>query len=127
MGWFDVTAAIGFAGAASVLLAASRHTEGLVLGILGLINCGLFMFAGVSRALWARQIRRKRCPGLGAQPGQQVGRPAGAVDHQSRLGQGCNSGCNSLSCDRAHSGLRKRLNCRASTCEPRRTGSVQAS
>ena len=58
MGWFDVAMAIGFGGTGVVLLVASRRIEGLVLGILGLINCGLFMFAGVSRALWTRQIRR---------------------------------------------------------------------
>jgi hypothetical protein len=46
------------------VLVTCRRTEGLVLGILGLINCGLFMFAGVSRALWTRQIRRNAAQAL---------------------------------------------------------------
>jgi hypothetical protein len=58
MVWVDLMAGIGFAGGGLFLLIARRHTDGLVLGILGLINSGLFTFAGVMRALrFPKQIR----------------------------------------------------------------------
>ena len=59
LGWVDLMAATGFAGAGLVLLITSHHAEGLVLGVIALVNSGLFMFAGVMRALrFPRQIRR---------------------------------------------------------------------
>jgi hypothetical protein len=64
LGWVDVMTAIGFAGTGIVVLITSQHAEGLVLGILGLVNCGLFMFAGVARARMAKQIRRSAAQAL---------------------------------------------------------------
>jgi hypothetical protein len=59
LGWVDLMMGIGFAGTGIFLLITSHDAEGLVLGILSLVNSGLFMFAGMGRALRTpKQIRR---------------------------------------------------------------------
>ncbi len=56
LGWVELIASVGFAGTGIFLLITM---DGLVLGILGLVNSGLFMFAGMMRARWfPKQIRR---------------------------------------------------------------------
>jgi hypothetical protein len=58
LGWVDLMVATGLAGAGLVLLITSHHAEGLVLGVISLVSSGLFMFAGVMRALrFPQQIR----------------------------------------------------------------------
>lgn len=64
LGWVNAVAAIGFAAAGIVLLVTSRNTEGLVLGILGVINCGLFMFAGAGWMVTANRVRRNAAQAL---------------------------------------------------------------
>jgi hypothetical protein len=64
LGWVNAVIAIGFTVTGIVLLVTSRHTEGLALGILGLVNCGLFMFAGVGWALSAKQVRHNATQAL---------------------------------------------------------------
>lgn len=64
LGWVNAVAAIGFAVAGIVLLVTSRNTEGLVLGMLGLINCGLFMFAGAGWMVTAKRVRRNAAQAL---------------------------------------------------------------
>jgi hypothetical protein len=59
LGWVDLLLAVGLAATGIVMLITSHHAEGLVLGVLGIISSGLFLFAGMARAVLApRQLRR---------------------------------------------------------------------
>jgi hypothetical protein len=84
LGWVDLMLAIGFAGTGIVVLVTSHHAEGLVLGVLSLINSGLFTFAGVMRALRApKQVQRD------AEKALQLNQECGSC---TRCGSRCRTG-----------------------------------
>jgi hypothetical protein len=51
LGWIDLLLAAGLAATGIVMLVTSHHAEGLVVGVLGIISSGLFLFAGMVRAV----------------------------------------------------------------------------
>lgn len=60
LGWIDLAAAAGFAGAGTALLVTGRAQAELVLGALGLVNSVVFLLLGVAYAqVTPRQIRRR--------------------------------------------------------------------
>jgi hypothetical protein len=59
LGWADMLLAAGLAASGIIMLITSHHAEGLVLGVLGIISSGLFLSAGMARAVLApKQLRR---------------------------------------------------------------------
>jgi hypothetical protein len=64
LGRVNLMGGIGFAGVGIFLLATSRHTEGLALGVFDLVNSGLLVFSGMYALRDAERTRRNMTKAL---------------------------------------------------------------